>query len=97
VQVLSSAASSLSAGAYFSCATTASGVSCWGQNSYGQVSDVCACREDTAHTSMKLGLGYYNASGGIVSPQPLVPSPNISNAAIFAGTVHTCAVASGSM
>lgn len=57
----------------------------------------CACRECAAHTSMKLGLGYYNASVGIVSPQPLLPSPNISNAAIFAGTVHTCAVASGSM
>jgi hypothetical protein len=37
VQVLSSAASSLSAGAYVSCATTATDVRCRGQNNYGQV------------------------------------------------------------
>ena len=35
--MLAVAASSVTAGAYFSCATTSTGISCWGQNNYGQV------------------------------------------------------------
>jgi hypothetical protein len=37
VQALATTASSVTAGAYFSCAVASSGVSCWGQNNYGQV------------------------------------------------------------
>jgi hypothetical protein len=45
----------------------------------------------------QLGLGYYNISGGILSPQSLMPPINTSTVAIFAGTVHTCALASNNM
>jgi hypothetical protein len=45
----------------------------------------------------QLGLGYYNITTTVSSPQTLSLLLNSGSAVVVGGTVHTCAVASNNM